>query len=330
MSRTAWVSRSLTHRLSVTGGVLLLAFAGALSAAPLDRTLSVSIALEGTQDWKNALQWSKATTTQSYDFSTTLRSDGKLYGANLLEPDTERRMAIKSEYLRQQGTLKLRAMGIDPKSPTLMQELSNKAQKASFDCKGDPVCMGNTGTRFAELMAAAVEPDNSHLFEGTPRYRFFFGYPGCSNTIRAVNRYDASGETAYGRNKDKISPYALRYEGDFAGSEQERTALCTFFTVVHDTVEDKLFVENTLIPESRGRITRTEFGRTSNSEGSLPIPAPLQGWVNQTLRHAPTSGQAQDTLALNLPLDGNSTVLGTFTGEARTRLKWSWTAAAPR
>lgn len=300
----------------------------ASAPAPLDRKLSISISLDGQQDWKNVLQWSKATTTQRYEFAVSLRSDGRLNAPNLLEPNTEQRMAIKTEYLRQQGLRRLRAMGIDPASPSLMQELSARAQKANFDCKGDSVCLSDTSIRFAELMAAAVEPDNSVLFEGEPRYQYFFGYPGCSNSVHAQHEYAAKGETAYGRNKDKLFPYTLSYHGDSRGTTQEQASLCTFFTVVVDTRENKMFVENVYIPAAHGKVVRDEFEKTRIEESKeLPIPAPLQGFVNDQLRHAGFSGEAQEALKLTLPLDGNATVLGNWTGTANTTLKWSWTAA---
>ena len=34
---------------------------------------------------------------------------------------------------------------------------------------------------------------------------------------------------------------------------------------------------------------RTEFGKTHTTEDELLMPAPLQGWVNETLRHAALS-----------------------------------------
>lgn len=298
--------------------------AGALQAAPVDRELSLQIALEGHQNWRNALQWSKATTTQRYEIATLLRSDGKLHGANLLDPDLETRLAIKTEYLRQQGVQKLQQAGIDPKSSSLMSDLSRRAQKDTFDCKGESNCMSTVGIKYAELMAAAVEPDNSEVLQGEPRYLFFFGFPGCSNRIMAEHQYQATGETAYGRNKDKIFPYALSYDGKSKGSTQEQQSLCMNFTVVLDTLESKMFVENVLIPAARGKITRTEFEKTQTSEAELPLPAPLQEWVNSTLRHAALSGKAQTQLPLTMPLDGNSTVMGNFTGQAKTTLSWSF------
>lgn len=294
-------------------------------AAPLDRKLSVAVSIDGHQDWKNELQWSKATTTQQYTFSTTLRSDGKLHAPNLLDPDRDTRLAIKTEYLRQKGLAMLKSSGFDPDDPGLGQKISSRAQLEMNACKGDMDCFGEVSMKFAMLQAAAAEPDNSHLFAGEGRYQYFFGYDGCANTIRAVNKYQASGETAYGRKKDKIHPYALSYDGDSAGSEQDRRSLCQKYTVVVDTKEQKMFVENVYIPASRGKVVRTEFEKTQTSEADLPQPAPLQEWVNNTLRHAALKGTANTTLPLTMPLDGNSTVLGAFTGEAKTALNWSWT-----
>lgn len=323
--------------LAALSGALLCTL-GATQAAPpapaaapgtnVDRKLSISISLDGKQDWKNALQWSKATTTQVYDFSTTLRSNGKLYGANLLDPDMETRLAIKTEYLRQQGLKQLAASGFNPQSKNLMGDVSSRAQQDNFNCKGDSVCLGEVGGKYAALMAAAVEPDNSAVMEGDPRYQFFFGYPGCVNTIHAVHKYDAAGETAYGRNKDKIFPYQLTYRGDSAGNDVDRKSLCTYYTVVVDTLEKKLYVENTYIPEARGQVSRTEFGKTQTTDGDLPVAGPVQGWVNENLRQTTLSGAVTGTLPLVMPLDGNATVMGLFTGDAKATLKWSWTDVA--
>lgn len=312
----------------VLGAVIGVLGVGAATAAPMDRRLEINVALEGKQDWRNELQWSKATTAQRYEFSTTLRSDGVLEGANLLDMDLDARLAIKTEYLRRKGAAKLKASGIDPTSERVQAEISSRMQKDMFACKGEATCMSDTNSKYTELMAAAVQPDNSELFAGEPRYLFFFGYPGCANKIHAVHKYQATGETGYGRNKDKIFPYALSRDGDYAGSARDQTSMCSLFTVVLDTKEQKMFVENIYIPTSRGKVVRTEFGKTVSSEADLPYPDPLQGWINGLLRHGALSGTSSTTLPLNLPLDGNSTVLGLFTGEAKTTLKWSFTELA--
>lgn len=315
----------LARALTTVGLLAGLGSSGFASAHPIDRKLEITVTLEGKQDWRNALQWSKASTTQRYELSTGLRSDGTLEGANLLDMEIDRRLAIKTEYLRRKGAARLKAAGIDPAAPDLQKQISDRMQQDNFNCRGDNVCMSDTAGKYAELMAAAAEPDNSEIFEGEPRYLFFFGYPGCPNRIRAVNKTHTEGETAYGRNKDHIFPYLLDLNGDSTGSARDQVSMCSYFTVVIDTKDQKMYVENVYLPASYGRSVRTEFQKTQTQDVDLPIAAPLQGWINQVLRVAPLSGTASATLPLTLPLDGNSTVLGDFTGAGKATLKWAWT-----
>lgn len=303
----------------------LLSVVGAAQAAPVDRKLDIVITVEGQQDWRNELQWSKATTTQRYEISTTLRSDGTLEGANLLDLDTDRRLAIKTEYLRRQGVALLKAQGLDPASPELQRSLSSGMQKESFACAGEAVCMSKVYAKYSTLMAAAMEPDNSALFEqGDKKYLFFSGYSGCVNRIRSVLTTHTEGETGIGRDKDRIYPYKLDLQGDYDGSAADRQSLCTRFTVTLDTQLKKLYVENIPIPSSRGKSMRTEFGKTVTTEADLAPFADLQGWANALLRETTMDGKASATLPMTLPLDGNSTVLGNFTGLAKVSLQWSW------
>lgn len=308
--------------------VSLLVATGAAQAADVDRYFSVLITVDGNQNWRNALQWSKATTTQRYEFGTGLRSDGKLWGGNINDLDQDRRMVIKTEYLRQKGMSTIRASGFDPNSPTLQQDLSTRAQKDSFGCAGDSVCISEVGARYAAMMAAAVEPPNPGALGGDPRYQIFGGYPGCPNKIHDTQQSDTTGETAWGRKKDHIYPYTLKTTADYAGSDTDRKSMCTFFNVVIDTTEQQMYVDNVYVPSARGRILRTEFGKTSDTEGDLPVPPAVLEWVNATLRKAPLSGKADTTVPLTLPLDGNSTVLGAFEGSAKVHLEWSFALPA--
>lgn len=308
--------------------LLGLACVTGTARADVDRYLNVVITVDGQQNWRNALQWSKATTTQRYEFGTGLRSDGKLQGANINDPDTDRRMIIKTEYLRQKGMAQIRSAGFDPNSPDLQQKLSANAQKDSFGCNGDPICISEVGSRYASLMAAAVEPPNPAAMEGEPRYQFYFGYPGCPNRIHDTQQSDTTGETAWGRKKDHIYPYSLKTSADSAGSETDRKSLCTYFTIVIDTKEQKMYVDNVYIPSARGRIQRTEFEKTTDTEADLPVPPSVIEWATETLRLAPLSGKAEATVPLTMPLDGNSTVLGGFEGSAKVTMTWSFNPPA--
>ncbi len=314
---------------AVCAMMLSLALGSVSAAEPTikkDRTLKVVVTLDGAQEWKNGIQWTKGKTSQRYEISTALRSDGKLYGANYLHLDTNTRLAIKTEYLRQQGAEKIKEAGLDPHSPQLRQEISRQMQKEIYACEGDSACRGQTNNKWAMIMAAAVAPDNSHIFEqGEPRYLFYFGYPGCKNVIHAQNVIEAEGETGLGQEVKELSPYKLQMRGDSAGTPQEQKSLCEYFSVVIDTIDDKMYVENVNMPSARGTAVRTEFGKTDRRDVEIPNAAPLQAFVNTTLRGpANFSGDARETLSLNLPLDGNSTVLGHFTGEGKASLTWSF------
>ncbi|MGQ0700292.1 MAG: hypothetical protein ACT4PZ_18880 [Panacagrimonas sp.] len=319
------------NRIKLAGysGILIGALSvGTAMAAPMDRRLEITLTVEGTQDWRNELQWSKATTSQRYDFATTLRSDGKLEGANLLDKDQETRLAIKTEYLRRQGLAQLKAQGLDPSSPDLQRQISAGMQKESFACEGEPICFSEVNAKYSTIMAAVTSPDNSALFEGEPRYLFFSGFPSCANRIHSVNKTQTKGETAFGRKKDKLSPFALDRQGDSQGSLTEQKSLCTFYTVVVDTKEQKMFVENVNIPPARGTSVRTEFGTTLSSQDDLPVASEAMDLVNTTLRDAPLSGSLEKTVVLTTPLDGNATVLGSFLGNAKVSLKWAFVDGA--
>lgn len=309
--------------------MLIAASLGSAQAASIDRELRIKVDIEAQQSWRNVLQWSKAKATQHYEWSTVLRSDGKLEGANLVDPDLNTRLAVKTEYLRRKGLEQLRAAGIDPSSPDLMKSISDRMQKDNFACKGDPVCMSETGVKYAMLMAAATEPDNSAIFEGEPRYQFFFGFSGCANRIHVLHTSDTAGETAYGRNKDKIFPYALKANADFAGTDTDRKSMCSYFTGVVDTKDQTVYWDNIYIPTVRGTLVRTEFERTQTTEGDIAMPQEVMSWVNSTLRHSPFTGDANAAIPLKFPLDGNSTVLGTFDGLANVKMAWSFSPLTP-
>ncbi|MGQ0622283.1 MAG: hypothetical protein ACT4QA_20600 [Panacagrimonas sp.] len=307
---------------------VLMALGASAQAAGIDRELKITVDIQGEQSWRNVLQWSKAKTTQKYEWSTVLRSDGKLEGANLSDLDLDRRLAIKTEYLRRKGLEMIKAAGLDATSPDVQGDISDRMQKDSFKCAGDSVCISETGVKYAMLMAAATEPDNSALFEGEPRYQFFFGYPGCANRIRVVHATDTAGETGYGRKKDKIFPYALKVAADFPGTETDRKSMCRFFTGVIDTKDQKVYWDNIYVPTARGTLVRTEFEKTQTTDGEVAMPQEVMGWVNQTLRVAPLSGTASTTVPLNAPLDGNATVMGSFEGNAKVTMSWSFNPVA--
>jgi hypothetical protein len=96
-------------RSSVTLAGVLSLFCFDLCAAPVQRTLELRLTIDATQDWRNDPQWGMASSQQSYSLASQLRSDGRLYTQNLLDPDPPRRMQIKMDWYLYQGLLELKA-----------------------------------------------------------------------------------------------------------------------------------------------------------------------------------------------------------------------------
>lgn len=301
------------------------------AAAPPDRLLRMEITAEGTQTWENGPQWAKASTQQRYVFSTTLRTTGRLEGANLLAPDMESRMAIKAEYLRRTGTAQIKAAGFDPAAPDIVDQLRQRMDSEMAACGNSPDCIMRVTSTYTTLLAAALQPDNSHLFEGEPRYRFYFGPPDCRNEIDSSGVLSLKGEASRTGKQRQLKPYELDVEGRSSGTTDEQRALCQRFTVVWDTLADTFQVENVYLPAARGPATRSRFGTTQTMEMEVPPPAPLQGWLNDQLRKAPLTGEAKATVPLTLPPDGDGTLLGRWSGSGEFSVKWSFTeVTSPR
>jgi hypothetical protein len=308
-------------------------------AGDVERQLEISITVDGQQTWRNGVQWSKATTVQRYDLSTRLRSDGKLQGANMLDLDMNRRIAIKQEYLRRKGLEEARrADGGAPPIPRTDEEkrqVSAQAQQELYNCKGDPDCMSSVVRRYSAIFAAAA-PDGTPagaeaaaaLLDQPGRYLFFFGYDGCPNRIHATYQAHVEGEEAFDRARKNLVPFTLQRDADVAGDLADNKSLCWRYTAVVDTQNQQLFLDNVYLPSPRGSSVRTVRNSPQRSEEDLPPLAEALSWSSQTLRQAAESGAASATLNMGQPLDGNSTVGGSFEGPAKLTLKWSFLPVA--
>lgn len=323
-----------------TAALLGFGAATAVQAAGVERQLEISIAIDGQQTWRNGLQWSKATTTQRYELVTRLRSDGKLQGANLLDPDMNRRIAIKQEYLRRKGLEEAkRANGGTlpiPKTDEETKQVSAQAQREMFNCNGDPDCMSAVVRRYSAIFASAAAPDGvatgagaaGALLDQPGRYLFFFGYEGCPNHIHASQSTHIEGEEAFNRARTSLVPFTLQRDADSAGDAADRKSLCWRYTAVVDTLDQQLFLDNVYLPSPHGASLRTVHNSPQRSEEDLPPLAEALDWTSQTLRQAAESGAASEILNMGQPLDGNSTVGGRFEGPAKVTLTWSFLPTA--
>ncbi|MDB5986493.1 MAG: hypothetical protein JWR16_1546 [Nevskia sp.] len=314
---------------------LLLAAPLAVRAAELDRQLELKIDIEGQQTWKNALQSSKGSTKQHYELVTRLRTDGKLQGANLLDPDFDRRMAIKQEFLKRKGLEQAKRNGAVMNVPHTEEEkrlASAQVQQDMYKCNGDPDCMSSVVERYSAIFAQAAEDSEkpgkpnigAQLLDQPGRYLFFFGYDGCPNRIHAVQTTHIEGEQAFDKAKKNLVPFSLQRDADSSGNAADQKSLCRRYTIVVDTEDNKIFVENVYLPSPLGVSVSTLNGHSDRQERELPLVEELLDWLTQTLKTAKASGNASATLRLTRPFDGNASVGGLFDGAAKVTLSWSF------
>lgn len=161
-----------------------------LCAAPVQRTLELRLIVDATQDWRNNQQWGKTKSQQLYSLASELRSDGRLYQQNLLDPDPPRRMQIKMDWYLYQGLSELKAENGEklPPGGTQRAEISAETLKASGGLV--PLLAQMSPQRMAALQAlsertpADLEAFMRKIEQPGGRWMYFEGFEGCSNRLR--------------------------------------------------------------------------------------------------------------------------------------------------
>lgn len=320
-------------RLSIA--FLLLATTLPAFAAPIERELSLTLSVDGSQSWRNGKQWSKSTTQQRYEISTRLVSDGRLYVDNLLDADRERRMRIKSEFYTYRGLVELKRefAGRLPSYAEVSHRVSGESAEvlqARARCVDAADCPSVVAERFSAITAlqhntpAELDDFIASYDEPGGRYMVFSGSAGCANRMRLTQRSHFAGEQAYDRDKKKLQAFTLDWTADSQGNAVDQRNLCERYVAVIDTASGQLHLENAYMPLLRGKVVQVIAGVSRQSEADLPVPYEVMRWVNEHLAQAAESGRRNTTLRLTRPLDGNATVLGEFDGSAQVDLSWSF------
>lgn len=324
-------------RKVVTALMLLLPIElqAAESFQTTERQLRYTLDVDAQQQWRNDKQWSKSTSRQRYEIATRLRSDGRLYSDNLLDPDTEQRTRIKSEYYIYQGLLKLKSEygGRLPSLAELGTRAPTKPPQADGSCMEAMSCGAETAERYAALTAMQhntaeeLEAFIASYDEPGGRYRYFRGYPGCPNTLKLTHAAHFEGEQAFDREKKKLQPFTLDWKADSRGNAVEQRALCEHYVVVVDEQTKAVYVENLFIPSARGSSVLTVSGKSESREADLPVPSEVLAWTQEQVSLSRDRVSKQASLRITRPLDGNATVLGAFDGIAKVKLDWAFEPA---
>ena len=310
-------------------GLLLAGLPGPALPAPAQRTLEIRLSVDATQDWRREPAWSKATSEQRYDFSSQLRSDGRLYVENLLDPDPARRLQIKSDWYLFQGLSELKTEngGKLPIVGAGAAVLSSESIMASGGM-ASPL-MGNMSPQRMTALQALSERDATELEAFMRRYdqpggrwMYFEGFEGCVNRLQVRHHSRFEGDSA--KKRGNSVPFTMQWDADGNGTPEQRQGLCRRYVATYEPSTDTLIVENLYLPAPLGVSIRNHFGRSERQERELPPPYEVLRWVDQTLKQVRSVGKRSDTLPITAALDANDAALGNFTGTAQVSLEWSF------
>lgn len=303
----------------------LLVGAGA-SAAPVVRTLEVKLTVDGTQDWVRNPGSSKATTQQRYDVAVQLRSDGRLYADNLLDPDPQKRVQIKMDWYLYQGLSELKAenggkLPAPGGQPVLSAESMMQGGMMSPAMSNMSPQRVNALQALSENSAAELEEFLRRYDQPGGRWMYFEGFAGCTNRLSLELHSKWTGDNA--RKPGNRVPFEMQWDGVSTGTPEQQQSLCRRYVASYEPASDTLYVENVYLPATRGTSVRTEYGRVEKSERELPPPNEVMVWVDAALKKSRGAGKQTATVPLTGSLDGNDTVLGSFKGSARLSLEWA-------
>lgn len=307
-------------------------FPAAVSAAAAERQLSIQLTVDGSQSWRNALQWSQSTTQQRYELTTRLRSDGRLYAENLLDPDMEKRLRIKGEYYTYQGLLQLKQQngGMLPGANSLSPEISAESLKGNPGCIPGVDCPGASPERFTAIAAlqdntpAELEKFMKSYDAPGGHWLYFMGYSGCPNRLQLSYRAHFAGEQAFDHDKKRLQPFEMEWAAQTQGTAEEQAGLCRRYVVTLNTATGEMNIENAYIPSPRGTSVRKTGSGVDRHDADLPPPYEVMRWADDLLHKARETGAQSATLRLTQSLDGNSSVLGLFDGTAKVSLVWAF------
>ena len=309
--------------------------AAAPAPAPVtvERELHIVATVDAAQTWKKndpeypGDQWSKGTTTQRYEITTRLRSDGKLEVRNLLDPDLNARLEAKTIHLARQAKKALEASGqpfVLPKTPEERTAFTQRMNADILTCNGEAICSYEKQMQYAALMAAIDYPEALEDEDVPGQYLYFLPFKGCPQKSRVTLTMTIEG-VRYNKDADKFVPFKEHRSADTVDASLGRS-MCSHLLAVIDTQdkEKPMFQETILIPRPVGVTEYTESNHTSREEQPQPMPTAVLDWMTESLRHAKPEGTLTATLPLVLPLNANATWLGLWNGEAKVTMQWSF------
>lgn len=301
--------------------------------------LEIVATVKAEQTWEKndpeypGRQWSKATGTQRYEIVTQLATDGRADPRNLLDHDLNTRLEAKTIHLARSAVRLMEAAGKSVKIPETPEEeraLTLEMQREMIACEAQPGCYQEIQMRYAAIFAAMNYPEALEADTVPGRYLYMLPFRDCPGRSRVTLELSIEG-VRYNKSADEFVPFSEHREADTVDAF-EGLPLCDRFLAVLD-IEDKergFYLENVFVPRPTGVTTYTELGHTSKTTEPQPMPPAAVDWLTAVLRQAAPTGTEKSVQPLYLSLNGNSTWLGLWKGEAQVELQWRFVPAKAR
>jgi len=278
--------------------------------------LTVELSVEGDSSWQQAGDSSKSRTQRQYKLVTYLRSDGELREFNTKDPQYAQQMMDRAAMVQARVA---KAQGRQAPQALTMQQMAERAQQVKASCGENRDCLMRAAMELSTVRvlpaggSAAPLPDTLDT-PLEPRYLSYHGFDGCGAQFHEVVNDQAEGQYA---DVQGPVPWRSTSKADGGLKPDALRLLCLNHSLVLDTKTNTFMTDAGLfVPETSGRHTRIERGRTEAHEGDIQAIASVGNWLAERTRQAGRSGTAQ--VALPVTGKGPGQVQGTL------NLKLSW------
>jgi hypothetical protein len=165
----------------------------------------------------------------------------------------------------------------------------------------------------AEVRAGGAGGENYEA-EADLRYLNFYGFDNCGAQVSATIDERISGRYA---DVQGMVPYTVTRKADWKADATQARIVCTAYSPVLDVKARTITTDGLVLPEVRGRTTRSDRGRTEGGEEALPLRSEALAWASEQLRQAPATGTRRATLPIK-----STSGQGTVDGSLVVELSW--------
>ncbi|MBT9504131.1 MAG: hypothetical protein IV092_23000 [Burkholderiaceae bacterium] len=282
--------------------------------------LTVELSVEGGISWQHSGDSSRSRTQRQYRLVTYLRSDGELQEFNTKDPQYAQQMMDRAAQVQARvAQHQAKAQGRQAPQAMTMQQMAERAQQIKASCGENKDCLMRAAMELSTVRVLPAGGSATPLPDTLdtplePRYLSYHGFDGCGAQFHEVVNDQAEGQYA-----DVQGPVPWRSTSRAEGGLKPDALrlLCLNHSLVLDTKTNTFMTDAGLfVPETSGRHTRTERGRTETHEGEMQAIARVGSWVAERTRQAPRKGNA--TVSLPVANQDQGQTQGTL------NLKLSW------